>query len=205
MRLSVRGAMSALTLSRLLLTMFLWWAVQQSWQWTAVALLAAIIADILDGVIARACLADGFSRRLIDAIVDRFSIHSTYAAALWSHPQYAGWYWPLLVRDLLVISGYCVLIRPRREFITGSRCHTASSLSLALLGFVVVLDNQPVVMLCGIVAIVIGYVLLIDYLGLALACCKQELPKAWYTGPLIRARGLGGWDWLIAQTRYVRP
>lgn len=197
MRPNAQGAMNALTLGRLVLTACLWVAVRHGLGWTTIALIAVIMADIFDGVGARRLGVDGVQRRFLDAAVDRFSIHSVYAAALWVHPQYCAWYWPLLARDVAVIAGYFALVRPGGQIITGSSWHRWSSLSLALLGLMVVAEVQLAVTLAAILAITAAYVLLADYCGLAVAYRRGYIPASWNHDGVIRSRGLKGIQTLI--------
>lgn len=201
MRPNTQGAMSALTLARLGLTVLLWVAVRHGVLWTIIALATVIVADILDGVVARRLGVDGVQRRFLDAAVDRFSIHSVYAAALWSHPQFCAWYWPLLARDLLVIAGYLVFIRPGGQIITGSSWHRWSSCSLAALGVLVVAEVRIAVTLAAVLAIVVAYVLLADYGGLVISYRRKRIPASWNHNGVIRARGLRGIQMLVSLVR----
>ena len=192
MRPKLQGAIRALTCSRLCLTVWLWKAVQHDWVETVIGLVAMIVADVLDGVIARQLGLDGVKRRLLDTAIDRFSVHSVYAAALWAHPHYLGLYWPLLGRDLLLIAGYFVFLRPQQQIVKGSIWHTLSSLSLAGLCVLIVADAKTITRLVGIVTIVIGYVLLADYAGLVLVDRRRCLPPTKSPDGVIRVRGLRG-------------
>ncbi len=184
--------MNALTLARLGITAWLWTVVRHGWRQTAAVLLLVILADVFDGVIARRLGVDGVRRRFLDAAVDRFSIHSVYAFALWTHPQYCGWYWPLLVRDLIVVLGYWCFVKPTRRIIVGSGWHKWSSLSLALLGLLVVAESASAVAIVAPITIGIAYLLLADYLGLVLATRRAQIQMQWDDNGVIRARGLLG-------------
>ncbi len=192
MRLTAQGVMNALTLSRLLLTALLWVAIGQGLWQTITVLLVVIVADVLDGVIARGLGVDGVQRRFLDAAVDRFSIHSAYAVALWTHPQYLGWYWPLLTRDLLIITGYFAFVRPSHQIITGSAWHKWSNCTLAVLALLVVADIPVAVMLAAPFVIIVGYVLLADYIGVLLAFRQRQIPQSWCSEGVIRAPRLQG-------------
>lgn len=69
---------------------------------TAAALLAFILADIYDGVLARRRDADGPSRRALDSVVDRWAIHAVFITA-----TVAGYFPVSLLAVLLVRDAYC--------------------------------------------------------------------------------------------------
>lgn len=124
------------TLSRLLFIPPLVVAMTRSTVATAALLTAFVLLDVYDGVLGRRRGTDGPSRRALDSIVDRCSIHAVYLAAM-AAGLLAPWLFvALLVRDL-----YCAAIcghMMRERWVAIRADWVYRSLNLALAGWVVV-------------------------------------------------------------------
>lgn len=152
------------TAARLLLILPLIWGIGHSAVIAVLALFVIVAMDILDGVIARATGLETSIRRITDAVVDRLLIHSASIAVVLSEPSLFVLYAPLALRDLLLALGDSWCLRFRRTHIAGRSLHRAASASFALLGFAVLTAPHSVAIAAALVAWLVNYLLLFDYL-----------------------------------------
>ena len=132
-----------------------------AWIWVA----TVILADVFDGVLARRLGADTITRRALDATVDRFTIHASFAVAVAVHPIFLPVYLPLLVRDAFALGASGYLMQQRPVLLLGGHLHKASSLSCALFGMTILAAPTSVAESVGWTAVAINFVLLLDYAG----------------------------------------
>jgi phosphatidylglycerophosphate synthase len=124
-----------------------------------------VVADVLDGILARGFACDSDRRRMMDSIVDRASIHIAFVSFLSTHPALTGFYLPIALRDIINSVGSGICLRARRVLVIGGRWHKVSSLLDAVLGAAFLWGYLPFVWLAAVGAWASNYTLLLDYLG----------------------------------------
>lgn len=153
------------TIGRLLFLAILIWSINDGpahpWIWVA----AIVVADVLDGVLARYLRCDTLGRRALDATVDRVSIHTAFGVAITLHPQFVTLYIALAARDCLATAGSGLLLMRYEALLTGGRWHKLASLSSAGFGLTVLGGSTTAVVTTGMIAVVINWALFVDYLG----------------------------------------
>ena len=169
MRSRIQFLVNTFTGMRIVITAGLAWSVTVGFVPFIILLSLFILADYADGIIARRFGCDTAFRRILDATIDRVSIHFVYAFALFSRTEYLPFYWPLLARDIVVFLGYLFAIRPLGWLIIGRRYHKLSSLGAAALGLTIVAEADALIPWVAIFVLSANYILLIDYIGVYLA------------------------------------
>lgn len=136
-------------------------------RWPAATILVAmfVVLDIADGRFARSGgKQDSARRRGADALIDKLSAHYCALAVCFQLPS-ALWLWlPMLIRDIIQARTSATLIRRSRIVAAGAPWHRFYSLSLAAWGCAVLLTRAPRIEL-GLVAWVLGYLSLVDYVS----------------------------------------
>jgi phosphatidylglycerophosphate synthase len=124
-----------------------------------------VIADVLDGILARRFLCDSDHRRMADSVVDRISIHTAFLSFVSREPQLVWFYLPLVLRDAInsIGSGQC--LRRRKALIIGGGWHKLASLADAALGASFILGGVGIIWVAATFAWLSNYVLLADYIG----------------------------------------
>ena len=184
--------MIALTAMRLPLVVLLI-ATARSMPYLAVAVLVLVVlADILDGAIARRLGLDTPSRRIADVTVDKLVIHSALIPVVLGRPEALPWYALILLRDLVAAIGYWRLILNRHVVVVGASLHRCSSLGDAAFFLSLLFSHSPLVIISGALACSVNYILLLDFAGVyvRLACAGPPARPA----PLSRftTRGIDG-------------
>lgn len=170
-RMSISGM---LTLSRLLVVLGLVWAVISQPTMALLWIVVVMVADVLDGVIARRRGEDTDGRRVLDAAVDRLSIHAAFGTALYLHPAMLWIYMPLLIRDVMALSVGAYVLRRRSLLLLGGHWHKAASLSAAAFGGALVVGPSGLALTLGLLALATNYFLLLDYAGGLLAALEVD-------------------------------
>lgn len=142
-------------------------------------LVVYVLADILDGVLARAWGVDSNTRRMLDAIVDKVSIHAALLACVLTTPGILIFYIPLMIRDLAVSLGYFALITQRGRLFVGPSTHKLSSVCCAAFGVAALGGAPEAIWATSLLALLVNYVLLIDAAGV-FAC---SWAAAWNDSP----------------------
>ncbi len=137
-----------------------------------------IVADVLDGVLARRIGCDTIARRAIDATVDRICIHAAFGVAIVLHPEFLALYAPLAVRDSIALTASGLLVARRGVLLMGGHWHKLASLSCACFGLVVLSQSRGIVTGAGVATVAINWVLLGDYVGGFLAWRSEPTPIA---------------------------
>lgn len=163
---SSHGAISRIaTLARLLLLAGLLWSIfdgpGRPWMWVA----SIILADILDGVLARSLGCDTIARRATDAVVDRLCIHAAFGVAIILHPAFLLLYAPLAIRDGIALAASGLLVRRHGILLMGGHWHKLASISCACFGLTVLSATSGVAVAAGTAAVVLNWILFCDYAG----------------------------------------
>jgi phosphatidylglycerophosphate synthase len=156
---------NTLTGARLLILGFLIWSIVARPAFAWVLVVAIVVADIFDGVLARRLSCDTNTRRSIDAVVDRICIHASFGVAVAIQPAYLAIYAPLLIRDVLALSASGVLLHRRKLLLMGGHWHKLSSLTCAAFGVAILALPAAVAFSIGWGAVLVNYALLCDYAG----------------------------------------
>lgn len=131
----------------------------------AIAWLVSIItADIADGVIARQFHVDSTRRRVIDAVVDRITIHVAAAIVIWVYPLVFWLVTPVIVRDFVLIFRNWWLLRHKRVIIGPGNIHRLGTVLYAVLCATVLITTGPIAIGVSVGVNLIVWVLLVDYL-----------------------------------------
>jgi phosphatidylglycerophosphate synthase len=126
---------------------------------------AIVVADVLDGVVARQLGRDSRRRRIVDATLDRLTVHAAFVTALVTRPALVWLYVVLASRDVIALSASAWLLSRRRLLLLGGSWHKLASLSCAGFGVALVSGDRALSLATGIGALSINYVLLLDYAG----------------------------------------
>ncbi|WP_442922923.1 CDP-alcohol phosphatidyltransferase family protein [Microbacterium sp. cx-55] len=128
-----------------------------------IAYIAAFIAiDIFDGVIARRFGAETATRRALDGIVDKLSIHLVALVVCLGTPMAAVFWLIMLGRDLIQATVGLYVLRSRRIIAAGAKWHRSFTLSVAAWGIGLVLIGAASWPL-GVLMSILGIATLIDY------------------------------------------
>lgn len=100
------------------------------------ALLAIMLFDIADGVLARRLGLDGPSRRLADAAVDKAVVAIACIAMVVHKPELLALYVPLAARDVALVLGSSICLARKRVLILGASRDKLGAISVAVLGLV---------------------------------------------------------------------
>lgn len=188
----VEAVLLVVTCLRLLLAMHLARATQQSLLDTTVWLIIVILADVFDGVVARRFGGDTVWRRIADATVDRLSIWLVFAMVLADKRELWLFYLPLAIRGVILSVGSFSCFWRRRIVTIGGRWHKAASLSLGVFGLALVSGSLAAIWATTIIASIINWILLFDYLPVQVAIMRQ-LPVKKHGHPVrLSIRGLSG-------------
>lgn len=140
----------------------LWWHASP---YTSVAwLVAVIIADIGDGVLARRLGVDTNGRHVLDAVVDRLTIHTTAALVMWMMPETIWLLTPVIVRDVVLILRNWWLLKAKRVIITPGNIHRTGTVLYAVLFATILFTTGPVAIWVSVVISAVVWFLLLDYL-----------------------------------------
>lgn len=161
-------------------------------------LIIYITADWVDGVWARAWQKDTNARRMVDAIVDKVSIHGAFWAVIVMRPELLPLYLPLMVRDALIGAGYLTLITNWKRLFVGSAVHRLSSITCGCLGVTILLDIRDLLIPVWIVTTAISYILLVDAVGVAIRCRLYMRSDTRSGLSRVQARNWEGIAYLIA-------
>lgn len=154
----------------------------QSVMWLA----AILLADQMDGVIARRMGIDNVNRRIADVVVDRISIHSVMAITIWC---ILGTFWltfPVVLRDIVLILWSISVFFWKRSIITAGMFHRAGVFSYAVLYSVVLFTRDDGAKWVAISISVIVWFLLLDYLRAGLL-----IPANTKLQPIVRYQAVG--------------
>jgi phosphatidylglycerophosphate synthase len=153
----------AMTVGRLALAVLAVIAVLNGLPWTAFGLIVAfVIIDIYDGVVARAYEMETGLRRGLDGTVDKISIHLVAAFICTTLPG-GVWIWlAVLVRDLIQAAVGLVVLRRLRVVAAGAKWHRAFTLLIALWGAAAIVTASTVWALAAPM-LLIGLLTLVDY------------------------------------------
>jgi phosphatidylglycerophosphate synthase len=127
-------------------------------------LITIIAADIADGVVARQFHVDSTRRRVIDAVVDRITIHVAAAIVVWEYPLVFLLVTPVIIRDFVLIFRNWWLLRHKRIIIGPGNIHRFGTVLYAILCATVLITTGPVAIGVSIGVNLIVWVLLVDYL-----------------------------------------
>lgn len=166
----------AATILRLPLALMIVLSMRSSIVLSLVLLIALIVADILDGAVARALGVDTDQRRSWDSSVDRIAVHLVlFFAVLWLAPAMFWLYALMVVRDVIgsFVCARAYLRRDRRMMILGDGLHAGWSLGAATFFASMLTAGPTVVFTVGILFLVVSWVLLFDYLGTYVAARKS--------------------------------
>lgn len=130
----------------------------------AVGLLVAfVILDIFDGVIARRVHGETPERRAADSFVDKVSVHGVAIAVLWIEPAILPFWLPLLARDLFQSLVAFRTLKMTGLIVTGAGWHVTYTLAWAAWGSIWLLGQVPPLPVYGLL-ILAGFVTLLDYM-----------------------------------------
>lgn len=164
------------TILRLPLALLIVMSMRSSIVITLLLLIALIVADILDGAVARSLGVDTDQRRSWDSSVDRVAVHLVlFFSVLWLAPWMFWLYALMVVRDVIgsFICARAYLRPERRMMILGDGLHCGWSLGAAVF-FASMLTADPTVMLTvGVLFLVVSWVLLFDYIGTYVAASNS--------------------------------
>ena len=124
-----------------------------------------VIADILDGIVARRFRCDDNWRRIADATVDRITIHAAFLCALFVNADLTVLYLPLAARDAAALLGSFLCLTHRHTLIIGGGWHKLASLIDIPFFLCLLFAGQQVGFVMGIAALLVNYALLVDYVG----------------------------------------
>lgn len=184
--------MIALTAMRLPLAALLIAAARSMPHLAVAVLVLLVLADILDGAIARRLGSDTPSRRIADVTVDKLVIHSALLAVVLGRPEALPWYALILLRDLVAALGYLRLILSRRVVVVGTALHRCSSLSDAVFFISVLVGHSSLVVISGALACMTNYILLLDFAGVYASISSKAPPARPASLSRTTTRGLDG-------------
>lgn len=127
-------------------------------------LISIIAADIADGVIARRYHVDSTRRRIIDAVVDRITIHVAAAIVMWVYPLVFWLVTPVIIRDFVLIFRNWWLLKRKRIIIGPGNIHRLGTVLYALLCATVLITTGPIAIAVSAGVNLIVWTLLVDYL-----------------------------------------
>jgi phosphatidylglycerophosphate synthase len=156
-------------------------------------LIAILITDMGDGVVARWLSVDTNLRRIVDVVVDRISIHAAFAVIVWRIPGTLPLVLPIVIRDIVLILRNCWLFQHKRIIITPGIIHRAGTFLYAVVGGVVLFTTGPIAQWVSNVAAVVVWFLLLDYLraGSLAPAHPEYMPVVRYQAVGLRAlRGI---------------
>lgn len=132
-----------------------------------------VVADVVDGIIARKRGEETIRRRVADAVIDRITVHVFCPMALAVCDVTLLWYIPLLLRDLALLAIILIMMRRKRVIVTPNAIHKIIMLVLAIAGIAVVLEWSASI---HVLAFAYGllFLSLIDYLFVYLSLCRGK-------------------------------
>jgi phosphatidylglycerophosphate synthase len=125
-------------------------------------LLLLILVDYLDGATGRRLGVDTHARRILDVTLDRLITHGCLIVAVAHHPQFIGFYLPLIIRDSTASIGFLTALR-RGFLIVGDSSHRLTSLSNAALAAALVGGNAPLTVAVGTIAFLLNWAFFGDH------------------------------------------
>ncbi len=155
-------------------------------------LVAVIVADIGDGVVARKLGVDTNGRHVLDAVVDRITIHTTAALVMWLIPETIWIVMPVIVRDIVLILRNWWLLKAKRVIITPGNIHRAGTVLYAVLFATVLFTTGPVAIWMSIVISAVVWFLLLDYLRAGKLVPSHPKGGGTHRYQAIRFRGFRG-------------
>lgn len=200
----VEAVLLVMTCSRLVLAVCLAEATQSSLTATVAWLIIVVLADILDGVVARRFGGDTVWRRIADATVDRLSIWLVFAVVLVDQRDLWLFYLPLAVRGVVLSVGSVLCFWRRRMVTIGGRWHKAASLSLGCFGIALVSGSSTALWATAVAAWTINWILLFDYLPVQAAILRQKPVVTQGKPTRISIRHLSGLRSLLPGSKAIR-
>lgn len=153
----------SITVSRLGLAYGLATSVNGPFRWSAAWLIAVILADVPNGILARRFGADTARRRIADSVVDRITIGAACMATAFNRPEVAIALLPIAVRAAIVVTASIACFMMKNTIVTGGQTHKLGSLSLGLLGFLI-LARVPYWQVVAVPVAAVSWLFLLDYL-----------------------------------------
>ena len=126
-------------------------------------LTAVVVADIADGIIARWLGVDTNRRRILDAVIDRLTIHTT-TLVMCLMPETILLLLPVIIRDIVLIIRNWWLLVNKRVIIGPGNIHRAGTFLYAVLYATTLFTTGKVAFWVSIVISVTVWFLLLDYL-----------------------------------------
>lgn len=149
-------------------------------------LIAIVIADIGDGILARRFGVDNTARRIVDAVVDRISIHSAGIVIVWVHPGSLWLMAPIIARDVTLIFWNWGILHLKHSFITAGNIHRMGTTMYAVVFAIALFSTGTEAKIVSALFAVAVWFLLIDYLRAGLLIPKQPRNR-----PLARYQACG--------------